>query len=249
MIVAAQNPTITWEKPPADWIPEEEPVDNTGQPLIAGALSEVLELAGYLGSERLVAGNLGICATLAGQLVIKAPDWFWASPVQPVSGDRRSYTPHLEGSVPAVVMEFLSDKDGGEYSAKPTYPPGKWFFYKQVLQVPFYVLFDSAGGTLEVYQLQQGRYQLLPPQANGRYPIPPLQLELGVWQGDKEGRQGYWLRWWNPEGELLLWGTERLEQERQRAEQERQRAEQEHQRAERLAEYLRRQGLDPGSLL
>ncbi|MEN9222795.1 MAG: Uma2 family endonuclease [Thermostichus sp. BF3_bins_97] len=234
MVVAAQPLTITWEKPPEDWIPAEEPVESTGHPLIAGALSEALELAGYLAPNRLVGINLGICATLAGQLVIKAPDWFWASPVQPVSGDRRSYTPHLEGSVPAVVMEFLSDADGGEYSAKPTYPPGKWFFYEQVLQVPFYVLFDPTSGNLEVYHLEEGRYQLLPPQANQRYSIPPLQLELGIWQGSKEARSGYWLRWWTPNGELLLWGTEWLEQERQRA--------------ERLADYLRRQGIDPNTL-
>ncbi|MEN9224220.1 MAG: Uma2 family endonuclease [Thermostichus sp. HHBFW_bins_43] len=235
MVVAAQPLTITWEKPPEDWIPVEEPVESTGHPLIAGALSEALELAGYLAPDRLVGINLGICATLAGQLVIKAPDWFWASPVQPVRGDRRSYTPHLEGSVPAVVMEFLSDTDGGEYSAKPTYPPGKWFFYEQVLQVPFYVLFDPTPGNLEVYHLEEGRYQLLLHQANGRYPIPPLQLELGVWQGSKEARSGYWLRWWTLDGELLLWGTEWLEQERQRV--------------ERLADYLRQQGIDPNTLV
>ncbi len=39
MVIASQNPAITWEKPPTDWIPEEEPVESTGQPLIAGALS------------------------------------------------------------------------------------------------------------------------------------------------------------------------------------------------------------------
>jgi hypothetical protein len=139
-------------------------------------------------------------------------------------------------------MEFLSDTDAGKYSAKPTYPPGQWFFYEQVVQVPFYVLFDPASGNLEVYRFQEGRYQLLSPQANSRYPIPPLQLELGVWQGYKEGRNGFWLRWWRSEGELLLWGTESLKQERQKLEQERQ-------RAERLAAYLRQQGVDPGAVL
>jgi len=52
-----------------------------------------------------------------------------------------------------------------------------------------------------------------------------------------KGRTGYWLRWWNAEGELLLWSEERVEQERQRAEQE-------HQRAARLAEQLRLLGVD-----
>ncbi|MCZ8365650.1 MAG: hypothetical protein O9338_23790, partial [Microcystis sp. LE19-251.1A] len=53
-----------------------------------------------------------------------------------------------------------------------------------------------------------------------------------------------WLRWWDKSGNLLLWGSELVEQERQRAEQERQRAEQEKQRAERLAAKLRALGVE-----
>jgi uncharacterized protein (DUF3084 family) len=66
-----------------------------------------------------------------------------------------------------------------------------------------------------------------------------MNLYLGVWQGTRLQQNYHWLRWWDKEGNLLLWGTEKIElehqiaeQERQRAEQERQRAEQEKQRAE-----------------
>ncbi|GCA86647.1 hypothetical protein MiTa_04709 [Microcystis aeruginosa NIES-4264] len=55
---------------------------------------------------------------------------------------------------------------------------------------------------------------------------------MGVWQGSKAEFTTNWLRWWDKSGNLLLWGSELVEQERQRAEQERQRAEQERQRAE-----------------
>lgn len=65
----------------------------------------------------------------------------------------RSYTPQLHGHIPVIVMEFLSDTEGGEYSIKPTYPPGKWFFYEQVLQVPNYAIFAPDRGELEVYRL------------------------------------------------------------------------------------------------
>jgi hypothetical protein len=128
---------ITWEKLPGDIPLEDEPGENTGQPLIAGALRESLELTGYLKPEMLIAGNLGICATMNGNLVIKAPDWLYVAAVLPaasdsLSSDCRSYTPNLEGEVPRLVMEFLSDTDGGEYSAKRTFPPGKWFFYEQI---------------------------------------------------------------------------------------------------------------------
>ncbi|MDX2270785.1 MAG: Uma2 family endonuclease [Cyanobacteriota bacterium] len=232
---------ITWQKFPDDIPLQEEPVDNTGQPLLAGALREALELAGYLRPEMLVASNFGLCATLNQQMVIKAPDWVFIPNVPPQAGDRRSYTPHLEGSTPALVMEFLSETEGTEYSVKRTYPPGKWFFYEQVLGIPLYVLFEPTTGHLEVHQLEAGRYQPLDKDSQHRFWLEPMGLFLGVWQGEKEGRVGYWLRWWDASGELLPWGVEKVEQERQRAEQERQ-------RADKLAAYLRSQGLDPDQL-
>ncbi|PSB24541.1 Uma2 family endonuclease [Stenomitos frigidus] len=246
----AETLVITWEPLPDDVPLEDEPVENTGQPLLAGALREALELAGFIQPEMLIASNFGLCATVNGDLVIKAPDWVYVQAVQPlgVAADRRSYTPTLQGAVPLVVMEFLSHKEGGEYSVKRTFPPGKWFFYEQILQIPVYVIFDPSDGLLEIYQLAAGRYELQPLTPENRCWFADMRLFLGVWQGTKEERTGYWLRWWDEAGNLLPWAVEQIAQERQQAEQERQRAEQEHQRAERLAEYLRSQGVDPNSL-
>ncbi|MFM6198955.1 MAG: hypothetical protein ACKPE1_07410, partial [Dolichospermum sp.] len=78
--------------------------------------------------------------------------------------------------------------------------------------------------------------------------IESMELFLGTWQGTKEGRTGYWLRWWDQTGNLLPWALELIEQERQQAEKERQRAEQERQEKERLIAYLRSQGIDPHNL-
>src|SRR5579883_2205779 len=250
---------ITWERLPDDVPLDDEPVENTGQPLLAGALRESLELVGFIQPQMLIASNFGLCATVNGELVIKAPDWVYIPSVEPAETtvDRRSYTPTLEGATPGVVMEFLSHKDGGEYSVKPTFPPGKWFFYEQVLKIPVYVIFEPVAGVLEVYQLTAGRYELQPLTPDHRVWLPDMGLFLGTWQGTKEERTGYWLRWWDEAGNQLPWAMEqveqerqraeherqRAEQERQRAEQERQRAEQERQRAERLAEYLRSQGI------
>jgi Uma2 family endonuclease len=235
--------TVTWEKLPDDFQLEEQPVENTGQPLIAGALREILELMGYIKPEMLIASNFGLCATVNSDLIIKAPDWVYVPSVLPIEPgkDRKSYTPQLEGEIPSVVMEFLSETDAGEYSVKRTYPPGKWFFYEQILQVPTYVIFDPATGLLEVYRLQAGRYELEIPDAEGRHWMADMGLFLGVWRGEKEERTGYWLRWWDEGGNLLLWGVERLEQERLRAEQERL-------RADKLAQFLRSQGINPDAI-
>jgi Uma2 family endonuclease len=246
---------VSWEALPDDFRLEDEPVENTGQPLLAGALRESLEIAGFIQPQMLIASNFGLCATLNGEFIAKAPDWVYVDSVNEVLSNRRSYTPNLEGNVPAVVMEFLSETQGEEYSAKPTYPPGKWFFYEQILQVPVYIIFDPDGGLFEFYKLENGRYKLELPDENGRHWIESMGLFLGTWQGEKEARTGYWLRWWDAAGNLLPWAVERVElesqraeQERQRAEQERQRAEQERQEKERLIAYLQSQGIDPNNL-
>jgi predicted deacylase len=68
-----------------------------------------------------------------------------------------------------------------------------------------------------------------------------MKLYLGVWQGNKEHRDGYWLRWWDELGNILPWAVELVAQERLRAEQA-------NERAEKLANYLRSQGINPEEL-
>jgi Uma2 family endonuclease len=226
MLVSTTNYEITWEKLPDDFVLNDEPVDNINQPFLAAALTESLEIGGKLPANALTPTNYGICATLNQKIVVKALDWAYVPSIRvPREEVKRSYTPQLQGDIPAIVMEFLSDTEGGEYSSKPTYPPGKWFFYERVLEVPNYVIFEPDSGELEVYQLDDsGRYELRNPDANNRYWIAHMGLFLGVWQGTRENRTGYWLRWWDENGELLLWGSER---------------------ADRLAAQLRAAGIEP----
>ena len=240
MPIAIASYKITWEKLPDDFLLPDDPVDNIDQPALAAALSDSLEQAGRLQEDVLVSTNYGVCATLDGKIVVKAPDWMYVPQIGVVRDEvRRSYTPQLQGEIPGIVMEFLSETEGGEYSIKPTYPPGKWFFYEQVLQVPQYAIFEPKQGVLEVYQLNNsGRYDLQQPNAENHYKIEALNLCLGVWQGTKSNRTGYWLRWWDENGQMLPWGIESVEQERQRAEQERQ-------RAEALIAQLRAAGIEP----
>jgi hypothetical protein len=269
-------PVITWELPPDDLQLDDTPVENTGQPLIAGALRESLEITGRIQPQTLIASNFGLCTKVSGELAIKAPDWLYVPQVKQIQSDRKTYTPHIEGDLPTLVMEFLSDTDGGEYSHRKITPIGKWYFYEQVLKIPTYVILEADGGLLEVYRLQSDRYVLELPDENGRHWFAELQLFLGTWRGEKEGRSGYWLRWWDGEGNLLPWAVEQVEMEQQRTEMERQRAEAESQRAEaesqraeaesqraeaenqraeaesqraeRLAALLRAQGIDPDGM-
>jgi hypothetical protein len=225
---------IAWEKLPHDFVLPDDPLDNINQPPLASALTESLDLSGYLSQSAFTCSNYGLCANLAGKTIVKAPDWAWVMATKvPRKDIVRSYTPYLEGDVPVIVMEFLSYTEGSEYSIKSSYPPGKWFYYEQVLQVPNYVIFNPDDGTLEVFSLNdegsnersnEGTYKVVMPNEDGLYLIADVNLFLGLWQGTHLDRTGYWLRWWDADGQMLLWGSELAEQEKEKAEQEREKA-------------------------
>jgi len=61
---------------------------------------------------------------------------------------------------------------------------------------------------------ENGHYKLRFSDENNRYWLTEMELFIGVWQGKRENRQGYWLRWWDQDGNLLLWGSELVQQER-----------------------------------
>ena len=233
------KPEIIWEKLPANFILPDDPVESIAQPLLAAALNDSLELAQHLLPDTMVASNMALVVKINQKTIVKAPDWFYVPKVHPI-GDtiiRRSYSPHLDGAVPAIVMEFLSEEESGEYSMRPTHPYGKMYFYEQILQIPIYIIFDPADGRLEVRTLNSlGQYELQPLDDDQKYFIKPLGLYLGTWYGTRLDQTFYWLRWWNADHQLLYWGTEKAAQERLLREVETQRANAEKQRAEAEAE-------------
>lgn len=233
---AQSAPTVNWNVLPAGYKLPDDPVENVQQPLLAAALTDALGANQRVLPEMLIVSNFGLVATVNKKIVVKAPDWLYVSHVNPVAEGviRRSYTPNREGDRVAVVMEFLSEEDGGELSVRSTPPYGKLYFYEHILQVPTYVTYDPYEPELEVRCLQAGRYVLQPVNLEGRIHIPELDLWLGIWRGERLGHTINWLRWWNASGNLLLWSSEQTEQERQRA--------------EALAAKLRELGIDPEQL-
>jgi Uma2 family endonuclease len=204
----------------------------------------------------------------------EAPDWFYVPNVPPLLDGqiRRSYVIWREFIAPTIALEFASgngeERDRTPRSLDPNDKtrPGKFWVYEQIVHIPYYGIYEIRTGNLEVYTLVGGIYQRLEPNDRGHYPIPPLGVELGLWQGNYQNQNQLWLRWWDENGNLLLTGWEQTELERLRVEQERQRADAERERnqqmeilleeerkkmreaiakAERLAQQLRSQGLDP----
>jgi Uma2 family endonuclease len=182
----------------------------------------------------------------------EAPDWFYVPNVPPlVDGKmRRSYVMWKEIIAPLIAIEFVSGDGSEERDATSPFAgdnakAGKFWVYEQAIRVPFYAIYEVEHASVEVYELIANHYQRCNPNERGHYPIAPMGVELGIWQG-REGNQTLpWLRWWDSAGNLLLTGDERANQEKRRANQEEQRANQERQRAERLAEQLRSLGVNP----
>ncbi len=162
----------------------------------------------------------------------EAPDWFYVGGVPPQLDGRyrRSYVLWRELITPTIVLEFASGDGSQERDQTPF--KGKFWVYERVMRVPYYGIYEIITGLLEVYHLVDITYQKLTPNERGHYPILPMQIELGLWQGNYQNQEMLWLRWWDLSGNLLLIGNEQVVLERQWAEQEHQRAEQEHQRAE-----------------
>ena len=89
---------VTWEKLPDDFVLPDEPVDNISQPALAAALTESLSIADKIPPNALTTTNYGICATINGKIVVKAPDWAYIPSIRvPQEEVERSYTPRPTG--------------------------------------------------------------------------------------------------------------------------------------------------------
>ena len=142
---------------------------------------------------------------------------------------RRSYVLWREVIAPLILIEFVSGDGSEERDRTPR--TGKFWVYEQAIRAPFYAIYEVDPGRVEVYHLVEGRYELLTANERGHYPIAPLGVELGIWQGRFLNQAVPWLRWWDVQGQLLRTAEERAEMAEQRA--------------LRLAERLRAAGIDP----
>jgi Uma2 family endonuclease len=187
----------------------------------------------------------------------KRPDYFLAIgvPASTSPEDRRqSYVVWQEGVNPFLMVELLSPgteaEDWGQTLRVVGKPPTKWQVYEQVLQVPYYAVFDEFSNRFRMFCLQGGQYVEAAISGQGFW-LPEIELGLGIWSGFYQGSRGQWLRWYDRAGNWIptleekeLLANQRADLERQRAEKAMEDADRERQRADLLAAKLRELGID-----
>jgi Uma2 family endonuclease len=157
-----------------------------------------------------------------GQVV---PDNMVVVSDQPIQAES-SYNVPLEPAPPFWALEYVSKsnprKDYEESFLK----------YERELKVPYYLVFRPDEGKMTLYHHNKRKYVAVQPNAQGRYALPEVDLEVALHDG--------WVRFWY-RGELLPLPAElqrdldaarrQTGQEKRRADEEKRRADEEKRRA------------------
>ncbi|NJN38619.1 MAG: Uma2 family endonuclease [Acaryochloridaceae cyanobacterium CSU_3_4] len=207
-------------------------------------LSATLRLADIARDQVFTGTDLNLYYDLQHPLWHKRPDWFAAIGVPRLYAQkelRLSYVIWDEGVVPAVVVELLSPgtekEDLGQTTATEGEPPTKWQVYEHILKIPYYILYDRYSGSLQGYHWLDGHYSPLEIK-DKRLWLPQLNLGLGLWRGEYEGRIREWLRWLDADNHWIATPLEQANQQLVQAQA----------KAARLAEQLRAMGIDPDQI-
>lgn len=191
---------------------DDTPVDNELQDLIPHLLKAILSLIWSEKMDWFFGVDMGIYYDPREPAIV--PDSFLSIGVPRIidSDLRLSYVLWEELQLPIMVLEVVSQTKRGEYTRKKE-------FYAQ-MGILYYVIYNPLRKTkprLEVYQLQNGKYELLRGE-----PVWLGEIGLGIGRefGTYLGITREWLYWYDKAGKRYLTPEERIIQGRQEGRQE-----------------------------
>jgi len=227
----------------SDLVTEDDtPVDNFFSAELQRLLVETLYSSWAQTCDRkfVADANVGIFSAIKRPPIV--PDMFLSLDVE-VDRDfrqksNRSYFVWEMGKPPDVAIEVVSNQFGNELGSK--------LREYAAIGVSYYAVFDPfaqlGDRLLRVFGLHEGRYQEMSPvlgnNAQVLFWLEQVELGLLVKSGEYEGKQDTWLRWCDRNGEIYLAGRELAKQAEALLNQERQ-------KSERLAEQLKKLGIEP----
>jgi Uma2 family endonuclease len=215
---------------------DDKPAESTYQPfqsmLLTSCLTPVLEQL-HPDGDFFIGADTGIYwrMTKPPERGCRAPDWFYVGSVPRLLDGvlRKSYVMWQESVSPPLVIEYVSGDGSEERDAAPY--EGKFWVYERAIKAPYYLIWYSNEERIEAFELRGTKYRPMTADAAGRFRIPPLEVDFGIWDGEYLGYPGPWLRTWDRRGDLLLTGDEAHANLKQRA--------------DTLAAKLRELGIDP----
>ncbi len=191
-------------------IPEDFLIDSDGVPMETPwhfrAMSNLIESAEHHFQGRddyYTAGNMFLYYSpeQARNKDFRGPDFFfvWNTNHLP---DRRFWYVWEEKRTPNVVIELSSPSTREEdHTVKKD-------IYEQILRVADYYCFDPDGNILEGWRLHGREYVTLSPNEKGWLWCEELQLWVGAWQGQTNGYESVYPRFFDTEGNLVMTGKE-----------------------------------------
>ena len=192
---------------------DEKPVDNRYSERQFTLLSLPLFDSWEEGKPFEALTDVGLFYTPSNDSVI-VPDFLLSLGVEPrqvsEAKEDRSYFVWLYGKPPNLVVEIVSNKEGGELDRK--------FDRYQKVGVAYYAVHDPfhklGKRTLRLFRLEAGRYIEC---ASSNW-MPEIGLGLALWRGVFQDVEAEWLRFVDVNGRVIPTGGEKAEQERVRAE-------------------------------
>jgi len=202
---------------------DDTPVDNLFSEKQQRLLTEPLYANWDGGTRRrtfIVAANVGLYPDIGGNPVV--PDVFLSMDVE-IAEDwyarrHRTYFFWEFGKAPEIVIEIVSNREGGEDTRKMAQ-------YAR-MGIAHYVIFDPtlalSDQMLRIYELRHQQYE----QAETAW-FRGVELGLTLWEGSYEGKEATWLRWFDHNRDLIPTGAESTARAEQRAAEAEARAQQE----------------------
>jgi Uma2 family endonuclease len=253
-LTPVQQDDLTLSMPPTDLPYDDgEPLESNRHRIAMNALIEGVHQA-YQGREDYFAGGNMFVYYSSQQIRnrdFRGPDFFVTLDVDGRQ-ERRSWILWEEmGRYPNVIVELMSPSTASQDTG------AKKRLYEQTFQTRDYFVYDPFDReSLQGWHLgSNGRYEAIVPDDRGWLWCETLGLWVGLWEGEILREVATWVRFYDPDGNLILLGTEQAEYERQRAEQERQEKEEaiaaleeERRQKQQMRDRLLELGVDPDTL-
>ncbi len=221
-------------EPGVDWTPPMPPTDlifDDGEPLethrhriamnvlIASAHGALTEREDYF-----TGGNMFVyfSSEQARNRDFRGPDFFVVLDVDPnPNRERQGWVVWEEGGrYPDVIVELTSGS-----TAREDYGRKKEIYERVFRTRDYFVYHPFDPQSLQGWHLGGRGYEDIPRGDRGWLWCDTLGVWLGVEEGTVQRETAPWLRFFRPDGSLILLPEEEVPRERQRAEVERQRAE------------------------